>query len=135
MTRRLRGRVHIIKDSGSEQAPRRDLRRRRRRRCRGVRLLERRDSSSRSRRCRPIPPAGRGRSSTIFIDPGPKEGLAIVDVNLDGVDDIVGAGRWFEYVGPSTWTVHEIDPAMEFTRAAAGQLMPGRSPGDRVRHR
>ena len=65
---------------------------------------------------------------TIYNNPGAKEGLAIVDVNLDGTDDIVGAGRWFEYVDPSTWTVHEIDLAMEFTRVATGQLIPGDRP-------
>ncbi len=73
------------------------------------------------------PAAGPWPFSAIFSDPGPNEGLAIADVNLDGVDDIVGAGRWFEY-GGATWTVHEIDPTMNFTRTAAGQLVPGGRP-------
>ena len=74
------------------------------------------------------PSAGAWPFTTIFSDPDQNEGLAIADVNLDGVDDIVAAGRWFEYVDPVTWIVHVVDPAMEFTRAAAGQLIPGGRP-------
>ena len=56
------------------------------------------------------------------------EGLAAADVNLDGVLDIVGAGRWFEHTGGSSFTAHTIDSSAVFTRAAAGQLIPGGRP-------
>ena len=73
-----------------------------------------------------------GTETIIFDDgdePQKNEGLAIIDVNLDGVDDIVGAGRWYEFVpADGSWTTHEVDPGMEFARAAAGQIIPGGRP-------
>jgi len=56
------------------------------------------------------------------------EGLAAADVDLDGVMDIVGGGRWFEYVDGAGFTEHVIDDAMRFTRVAVGQLIAGGRP-------
>ena len=56
------------------------------------------------------------------------EGLAQADIDLDGLVDIVGGGRWFKYNGDGTFTAHVIDAGMAFTRAAAGQLIEGGRP-------
>ncbi|MEM1327385.1 MAG: VCBS repeat-containing protein [Bacteroidota bacterium] len=55
------------------------------------------------------------------------EGLFAMDMNADGVNDIVGGGRWFEYQNGS-FKVHEIDPSYTFTRAVAGDLIKGNRP-------
>lgn len=58
-----------------------------------------------------------------------------VDVDGDGLVDIVGGGLWFKWDG-KTFVPRVIDPAMRFTQCAAGQLIPGDwaevvfSPGD-----
>lgn len=54
------------------------------------------------------------------------EGLAIGDIDLDGINDIIGAGMWFK--GGPTFPSQNIDTAMRFTRAAVGQLIPGGRP-------
>jgi hypothetical protein len=56
------------------------------------------------------------------------EGLAAADINLDGKQDIVGAGKWFEYNEGVKFTSHLIDAGMNFSRAAAGQLVAGGHP-------
>jgi hypothetical protein len=56
------------------------------------------------------------------------EGLAAADINLDGKLDIVGAGKWFEHKQGKAFDVHVIDEQMNFTRAAAGQLVEGGPP-------
>ena len=53
------------------------------------------------------------------------EGLAKGDLDGDGDTDLIGGGRWFEYVGVATYIAHVIDDAMEFARAATGQLVEG----------
>ncbi|MCE7929678.1 MAG: VCBS repeat-containing protein [Chloroflexi bacterium CFX7] len=53
------------------------------------------------------------------------EGLAAIDVDGDGVTDIVGAGRWFRHAGEGRFTEEIVDPAMTFTRAVAGQFVTG----------
>jgi hypothetical protein len=55
------------------------------------------------------------------------EGLFACDMNDDGVMDIVGGGRWFEY-DEGEFREHLIDPAYTFTRSAAGQLIEGGRP-------
>lgn len=58
-----------------------------------------------------------------------------VDIDGDGLIDIVGGGLWFKWDG-KTFLPRVIDPAMRFTQCAAGQLVPGGwaevvfSPGD-----
>lgn len=55
------------------------------------------------------------------------EGLYAMDMNGDGVDDIVGGGRWFEFKDEN-FLVHIIDAGYTFTRSAAGQLIEGQRP-------
>ncbi len=55
------------------------------------------------------------------------EGLFAMDMNDDGVDDIVGGGRWFEY-REGIFIEHIIDAGYTFTRSAAGQLIEGGRP-------
>ncbi|MCB0189587.1 MAG: VCBS repeat-containing protein, partial [Caldilineaceae bacterium] len=55
------------------------------------------------------------------------EGLAAADMDVDGVMDIVGGGRWFRHQN-GKFEVHVIDDHQRFSRAAAGQLIAGGSP-------
>ncbi|NLF29839.1 MAG: hypothetical protein GX591_02990 [Planctomycetes bacterium] len=65
---------------------------------------------------------------SIYTGNSSHEGLAAADIDLDGVTDIIGAGRWYEHVSGTTFTAHTIDAAQVFTRAAAGQLIAGGRP-------
>jgi len=59
-----------------------------------------------------------------------------VDIDLDGHPDIVGGGRWFQYLAAEKFRDCPIDEEMTFTQCAAGQLVKGGwlevvfSPGD-----
>lgn len=55
------------------------------------------------------------------------EGLYAMDMNGDGVDDIVGGGRWFEF-RDENFLEHIIDASYTFTRSVAGQLIEGQRP-------
>ncbi|PHN04924.1 FG-GAP repeat domain-containing protein [Flavilitoribacter nigricans] len=55
------------------------------------------------------------------------EGLYAMDMNGDGVDDIVGGGRWFEF-RDENFLIHIIDAGYTFTRSVAGQLIEGERP-------
>lgn len=55
------------------------------------------------------------------------EGLFAMDMNADGVDDIVAGGRWFTFRDGS-FEEHIIDAGYTFTRSAAGQLVEGGKP-------
>ena len=61
----------------------------------------------------------------IFSAESMSEGLARIDVDGDGVEDIVGGGRWFQHNRDGTFIPHIIDDAQRNTRAAAGQLKKG----------
>lgn len=73
-----------------------------------------------------------------WSDEGEHEGLASADINLDGIEDIVGGGRWFEYLGDRRFQAHIIDDEYRFSRALAGQFIRGGfpevvfGPGDNV---
>jgi hypothetical protein len=74
----------------------------------------------------------------IFQAPTRPEGLAKGDIDLDGREDIVGAGYWFEHVSGTTYTPHLIESGRTFTRTVVGQFVPGgrpevvHSPGDEI---
>jgi hypothetical protein len=55
------------------------------------------------------------------------EGLFATDMNGDGLVDIVGGGRWFEYKD-GQFIAHIIDASYTFTRSAAGQFIEGGRP-------
>ena len=56
------------------------------------------------------------------------EGLATIDIDLDGKLDIVGAGRWFKHIEGSTFEANIIDDSYAFSRAAAGDFIKGGRP-------
>lgn len=56
------------------------------------------------------------------------EGLAAADIDSDGITDVIGGGRWFKFAGAGRYTAHVIDDRHRFSRAAAGQLIPGGAP-------
>lgn len=56
------------------------------------------------------------------------EGVAIADVDGDGIDDVVGAGLWFARQPDGSFEPHEIDADYAFSRTAVGQLIPGGRP-------
>lgn len=56
------------------------------------------------------------------------EGLASFDINNDGIVDIVGGGRWFQYAENGEFVVNVIDDSQRFTRIAVGDLVDGGSP-------
>ena len=56
------------------------------------------------------------------------EGLAKADIDGDGVQDIIGGGMWFKYLGNDKFSFNTIDGAYTFSRCAAGQLIKGGRP-------
>jgi hypothetical protein len=50
-----------------------------------------------------------------------------MDMNADGILDIVAGGRWFQY-SEAGFIEHIIDASYTFTRSAAGQLIEGGKP-------
>jgi len=55
------------------------------------------------------------------------EGLAKIDMDGDGIDDIVGGGRWFKYQN-GRFIENIIDASYTFSRSAAGQFIEGGRP-------
>jgi len=53
------------------------------------------------------------------------EGLSRADMDGDGLEDIVGGGRWFKRNGAADYTANVIDAGQTFTRSAAGQVAAG----------
>jgi hypothetical protein len=78
----------------------------------------------------PVDPhsSGTWEYAAIYREEPRDEGLAAADIDLDGKLDIVGAGKWFEHQEGVTFTSHLIDAAMNFSRAASGQLVAGGHP-------
>lgn len=56
------------------------------------------------------------------------EGLAKADIDGDGIQDIIGGGMWFGYLGNDKFSFNSIDGAYNFSRCAAGQLVKGGRP-------
>ncbi|MFH0758211.1 MAG: VCBS repeat-containing protein [Bacteroidota bacterium] len=56
------------------------------------------------------------------------EGLYACDMDLDGIVDIVGGGRWFKYVGNGGYSENIIDASYTFSRSVAGQFIEGGRP-------
>ena len=56
------------------------------------------------------------------------EGLAKIDIDGDGVEDLVGGGRWFKYDGRGGYLENIIDASYVFSRSAAGQFIEGGRP-------
>jgi hypothetical protein len=59
----------------------------------------------------------------IYQADAPMEGMAMADIDGDGVVEIVGGGRWFKHEGGLQFTPHTIDDRQKFSRAAAGKLI------------
>ncbi len=55
------------------------------------------------------------------------EGLDTIDIDGDGLIDIVGGGRWFKYQN-GKFIENIIDASYAFTRTAAGDLIEGERP-------
>ena len=53
------------------------------------------------------------------------EGLVAADVDRDGLVDLVGAGMWFRSLGGGRFEREVLAPQARFTRAAAGDIVPG----------
>lgn len=51
------------------------------------------------------------------------EGLTAIDIDGDGVLDIVGGGRWFKHVKGDTFSENIIDASYPFSRAGAGRFI------------
>lgn len=56
------------------------------------------------------------------------EGLAKIDIDGDGIQDIVGGGCWFKYIGNDKFSCNVVDDSYTFSRSAAGQLIKGGRP-------
>lgn len=56
------------------------------------------------------------------------EGLAKADINGDGIQDVIGGGLWFGYLGNDKFSFNTIDGAYTFSRSAAGQFIRGGRP-------
>jgi hypothetical protein len=77
------------------------------------------DSEMLQRQTRPYP---------AFKGVNEHEGLAVADVDVDGVPDLVGGGHWFRHRGGTTYEAHVIDASYQFTRSVAGQIVEGGRP-------
>ena len=60
--------------------------------------------------------------------PNEHEGLAKADIDMDGVLDIIGGGRWFKHLGNHKFRENIVDASYAFSRSAAGQLIEGGRP-------
>lgn len=56
------------------------------------------------------------------------EGLAKTDIDGNGIQDIIGGGMWFGYLGNDKFSFNTIDGAYTFSRCGVGQLIKGGRP-------
>ncbi|GAP69303.1 protein containing repeat domain [Bacteroidales bacterium 6E] len=56
------------------------------------------------------------------------EGLFKIDIDGDGIDDIVGGGYWFKYIDDNNFQANIIDARYTFSRVIAGQFIGGGRP-------
>lgn len=56
------------------------------------------------------------------------EGLSKGDVDGDGIEDIVGGGRWFKYRGNGIFEENIVDASYVFTRSQIGDFIEGGRP-------
>jgi hypothetical protein len=57
----------------------------------------------------------------------PMEGLAMADIDSDGVVEVVEGGRWFKHEGGFRFKAHIVDDGQKFSRVAAGKLIKNAS--------
>ncbi len=67
----------------------------------------------------------------IYQGDAPMEGMAMADVDDDGVVEVIGGGRWYKHEGNIQFTPQVIDETQKFSRCAAGKLIKDR-PGVQV---
>lgn len=60
--------------------------------------------------------------------PNEHEGLAVIDMDGDGINDIIGGGRWFRHLGNYKFEEFAIDPEYTFSRSVAAQFIEGGRP-------
>lgn len=61
----------------------------------------------------------------IYQGDSPMEGMAMADIDDDGVVEVIGGGRWYKHEGKMKFTAHLVDDAQKFSRCAAGKLIKG----------
>ena len=61
-------------------------------------------------------------------DTNEHEGLTKIDIDGDGILDIVGGGHWFKHIEGDRFMPNVIDAGYVFSRSAAGQLVEGGRP-------
>jgi hypothetical protein len=63
----------------------------------------------------------------IYQGDAPMEGMALADIDGDGMVEVIGGGRWYKHEGGTKFTAYVIDDAQKFSRCAAGKLIKGRA--------
>ncbi len=56
------------------------------------------------------------------------EGLVKIDIDGDGIQDIVGGGYWFKYIRNDKFSNNMVDASYTFSRSVAGQFIKGVRP-------
>lgn len=59
---------------------------------------------------------------------GKYEGLAKADIDLDGKEDIIGGGRWYNHEKGNQYSTHVIDADYYGSRSAVGDIIKGGHP-------